>query len=164
MRKNCWNTKPIRLARIPDRLRSRRSCTAWPATRTVPDVGRSSVPAMASSVDLPDPDGPVIATNSPAPMLTVTERSATTGGEPGCSLVTPISSSAVASLTVSPGSLLRPLRVRRSLCHHHPGAGLDAGAADRDPSPGENPGLHPDEPVRPRGGYDLHAVTAAGQR
>src|SRR5260221_552065 len=102
MRKNCWNTKPIRPARIPDTVGSGRPAVATPATRTVPDVGRSSVPAMASSVDLPDPDGPVTATNSPAPMLTETERSATTGGEPGCRLVTSISSRALTVLPRSP--------------------------------------------------------------
>ena len=34
--------------------------------RTWPDVGRSSVPSTFSIVDLPDPDGPTIATSSPA--------------------------------------------------------------------------------------------------
>ena len=30
-----------------------------------PELGRSSVPITCSSVDLPDPDGPTIATSSP---------------------------------------------------------------------------------------------------
>ena len=35
-------------------------------------VGRSSVPIRCSSVDLPDPDGPTIATSSPAPTAKLT--------------------------------------------------------------------------------------------
>ena len=38
---------------------------SWPATQTSPELGRSSVPMMLSRVDLPDPDGPTIATYSP---------------------------------------------------------------------------------------------------
>ena len=45
-------------------------------------------------VDLPDPDGPTMAANSPVLIVTVTDRSAATGGDPGCSLLTPTSSSA----------------------------------------------------------------------
>ena len=55
--------------------------TTRPATRTLPAVGRSSVPAMASSVDLPDPDGPTTAVNSPVPTVRVTDLSAATGGD-----------------------------------------------------------------------------------
>ena len=40
-----------------DRARSDRSPTSWPATRTVPLVGRSRVPMTCSRVDLPDPLG-----------------------------------------------------------------------------------------------------------
>jgi len=54
-----------------------------PATRTVPPVGRSRVPMMWSRVDLPDPEGPTMASSSPARMLSETERSASTGGLPG---------------------------------------------------------------------------------
>ena len=50
---------------------------------------------MASIVDLPDPDGPTIAVNSPVPIATVTDLSAATGGDPGCSLDTPINSRAL---------------------------------------------------------------------
>ena len=56
--------------------------------RTLPEVGCSKVPAMASRVDFPDPDGPTTATNSPSSTAIDTERSATTGGDPGCSFVT----------------------------------------------------------------------------
>ena len=95
-RKNCWNTNPIRSARTPDNALSGSPSTASPATLTLPAVGRSRVPAMASIVDLPDPDGPTIAVNSPVPIVTVTDLSAATGGDPGCSLDTPMSSRALA--------------------------------------------------------------------
>ena len=57
--------------------------TSRPATRTVPAVGRSRVPARCSSVLLPDPDGPSTATSSPAATDRVTPRRAGTGGLPG---------------------------------------------------------------------------------
>ena len=41
-------------------------CTGWPSTITLPAVGRSMPVIMLSIVDLPLPDGPMIATNSPA--------------------------------------------------------------------------------------------------
>ena len=70
---------------------------------TLPVVGRSRVPAIASMVDLPDPDGPTMAVNSPVLIVTVTDRSAATGGDPGCSLLTPASSSAlIPPLTAPP--------------------------------------------------------------
>ena len=59
-----------------------------PSTRTLPSVGRSRVPATASSVDLPEPEGPVTATNSPAATESVTSRRAKTGGVAACCLVT----------------------------------------------------------------------------
>jgi hypothetical protein len=37
-----------------------------PQTSTSPLVGSSRLPAMVSNVDLPDPDGPITATISPA--------------------------------------------------------------------------------------------------
>jgi hypothetical protein len=40
--------------------------TSWPAMRTSPLVASSSVPAIVSSVDLPEPLGPITATISPA--------------------------------------------------------------------------------------------------
>ena len=60
---------------------------------------------MASMVDLPDPDGPTIAVNSPVRIVAVTDLSAATGGDPGCSLDTPMSSKA---LTGPPPPSSRP--------------------------------------------------------
>jgi hypothetical protein len=64
-RKNCWKTKPRWVARTSDSCASESAEVSVPAIRTVPLVGRSSVPRMLSSVDLPAPDSPVMATDSP---------------------------------------------------------------------------------------------------
>ena len=68
-RLNCWNTKPMK------RLRTSAS---WSSSSdgdvvrrragTSPDVGTSRQPRMCISVDLPEPDGPMMATNSPSSM------------------------------------------------------------------------------------------------
>src|SRR5687768_3931412 len=39
---------------------------AWPSTRTFPRSGFSKPVRISSSVDLPQPEGPTIATNSPS--------------------------------------------------------------------------------------------------
>src|SRR4029453_18358469 len=75
-RKNCWNTKPIRPARSADSSRSDSAETSCPSIRTVPALGRSSVPSRFSTVDLPEPDGPTIATRSPYRMDRQTPRGA----------------------------------------------------------------------------------------
>ena len=46
------------------------------------EVGRSSVPMMFSSVDLPEPLGPTMATSSPAAIVSETPAHASTGGSP----------------------------------------------------------------------------------
>jgi len=51
--------------------------------RTAPSVGRSSVPIRCRSVDLPEPDGPTIPTNSPRRTLKLTPWRAITGGSAG---------------------------------------------------------------------------------
>src|SRR5690606_26415584 len=50
-----------------------------PSSRYCPLLGRSSAPRMCSSVDLPEPDGPMMDTNSRCAMRKSTSRSATTG-------------------------------------------------------------------------------------
>ena len=42
------------------------ACTSWPRKRYSPAQSSSSMPRIASSVDLPAPDGPMMVTNSPA--------------------------------------------------------------------------------------------------
>src|SRR5439155_18280957 len=49
--------------------RPARACGAgFPFTRTVPAVGRITSPMIRSSVDLPQPDGPISETNSRSPI------------------------------------------------------------------------------------------------
>ena len=71
-----WKMNPI----FSKRTRSieRRSVTSMPPTDTVPAVGRSIAPMRLSSVVLPEPDGPVTATNSPGAIARSTPSSATT--------------------------------------------------------------------------------------
>ena len=47
-----------------------------PFRRTVPEVGRSTPPIRCSSVDLPDPDEPTMAQNSPSATENDTSSSA----------------------------------------------------------------------------------------
>ena len=47
-----------------------------------PTSARSSSPAMCMNVDLPEPEGPITATNSPLPIVRSTWSSATTGSSP----------------------------------------------------------------------------------
>ena len=68
--------KPTRVARTAARSRSAMRATSNPVMRTTPEVGRSRVPMMWRSVDFPDPEGPTMATNSPASTLKLTARSA----------------------------------------------------------------------------------------
>ena len=78
-RKNCWKTKPMWRARSAARRRSDSSrdvVARRPARR--PRVGRSSVPMMWSRVDLPEPDGPTTASNSPSSTIRPTPRRAST--------------------------------------------------------------------------------------
>ena len=53
-----------------------------PSMATAPASGRSRPPTRCSRVDLPEPDGPMIATNSPAAIDRSTSRSAWTASCP----------------------------------------------------------------------------------
>src|SRR5579883_2895223 len=77
---------PIRVLRYFADALSLSSSTRVPATVTVPAVGRSRPATRLSTVDLPLPEGPRIATASPA--RTVIEMSSTAGGPPSYFLVT----------------------------------------------------------------------------
>jgi hypothetical protein len=48
----------------------------------VPEVGLSKQPTMFMKVDLPEPDGPMMAKKSPLPIVTETPRSAFTTTSP----------------------------------------------------------------------------------
>jgi hypothetical protein len=78
-RKNRWNTKPIWRSRSLLRAASDRLETSWPSKSSVPAVGLSTHPSIWSRVDLPHPDGPRMAACSPAPISSVTSRTAVTG-------------------------------------------------------------------------------------
>src|SRR5437870_2905775 len=56
--------------------------TSCPSRKYCPDVGRSRQPTMCMNVDLPDPDGPVTARNSPSWTSRLTPRSARTSTSP----------------------------------------------------------------------------------
>ena len=81
-RLNCWKTKPIRRFRTWARSSSDMALTSSPASRNVPEVGTSRQPRMCMRVDLPEPDGPMTATYSPASMVKETPRSASTSSDP----------------------------------------------------------------------------------
>src|SRR6185312_4587853 len=51
------------------------ACTGWPRKKNSPDHALSSMPRIASNVDLPAPDGPMIETNSPGWISPVIRRS-----------------------------------------------------------------------------------------
>ncbi|PSK95398.1 hypothetical protein CLV63_11558 [Murinocardiopsis flavida] len=68
----------MRLARSAERAASGREPASKPSTRTEPELGRSRVPSMCSIVDLPDPEGPTMATSSPRAIDIETPSSAVT--------------------------------------------------------------------------------------
>src|SRR5690349_24891879 len=84
-----------------------------PSTSTVPVVGRSRPPISDSSDVLPEPDGPVSATNSPGSSVSETSATATTG--PGWTRDTP---SATTRLPCSAVDLDGIVQVDRSLAGH----------------------------------------------
>src|SRR3954466_7788606 len=59
----CWNTMPT--LRRSASLSSFGSFTSWPSTRIEPDSIGTSALTQRSSVDLPEPDGPMMQTTSP---------------------------------------------------------------------------------------------------
>jgi hypothetical protein len=61
-----WNTKPMRRERNAASSVSDSAQMSVPSSRTLPSVGLVKAPSIAIKVDLPEPDRPTIATNSPA--------------------------------------------------------------------------------------------------
>ncbi len=74
-----WKTRPTWLRRIRASSSSVRPVTSSPATVISPSSAISSPATRFSSVDLPQPEGPIRATNSPAPTVRFTPRNARTG-------------------------------------------------------------------------------------
>ena len=77
-RLNSWNTYPITRRRSLALPLCDSFASSAPHTRTSPLVGSSRLPAIVSSVDLPDPLGPITATISPARTDRLTRDSACT--------------------------------------------------------------------------------------
>ena len=68
VRKNCWNTKPNAELRSSLSSLALRSPVGLPSRATTPWVGPSSSASRCMSVDLPEPDLPTTATDSPLPI------------------------------------------------------------------------------------------------
>ncbi len=68
---NRWKTKPI-VRRNAARSRRKSAVTSRSPTRIVPASARSIAPITWSSVDFPEPDGPVTATTCPGSTESVT--------------------------------------------------------------------------------------------
>ena len=81
-RLNDWKMKPIRSRRSSVSALSLSEVISVSPRYTSPDVGRSRPASMCSSVDLPEPDGPMIAVNWPSPSPTLTSSSAATAASP----------------------------------------------------------------------------------
>ena len=56
-----WNTKPMRSRRSRVRSSSDSALRSWSPMNTSPDVSESSPAMQCMSVDLPEPDGPMMA-------------------------------------------------------------------------------------------------------
>ena len=82
MRLNAWKTKPIRSRRSSVSSRSLSVVRSVSPMKTVPDVSESSPARQCSSVDFPDPDGPMIAVNRPRSNPMVTPSRARTSVSP----------------------------------------------------------------------------------
>ncbi len=82
MRLKDWNTKPRRVRRSRVRSRCFIRPTFSPSTMTVPEVGVSSPAMQCMRVDLPEPEGPMIAVISPRAKSTSTPSRARTAASP----------------------------------------------------------------------------------
>ena len=81
-RLKAWKTKPSRSRRRIVRSRSESDARSVPPTSTCPLVSVSRPARQCISVDLPDPDGPMIAVNWPGGRSSVTSSRAVTAVSP----------------------------------------------------------------------------------
>ena len=81
-RLNAWKTNPTLSRRSAVSCFSLRDVRSTSPMKTEPPVGVSSPATQCSRVDLPEPDGPMIAVNSPRANSIVTPRSASTAASP----------------------------------------------------------------------------------
>src|SRR5882724_1507595 len=66
IRLKLWKMKPIFSLRRRERASSPMPCTSTPSSQNSPPLNSSSKPAIFRKVVLPEPEGPVTATNSPS--------------------------------------------------------------------------------------------------
>jgi hypothetical protein len=81
-RLNAWNTNPMRSRRSRVRSRSDRVPRSTSPTNTRPSVRVSSPARQCMSVDLPEPDGPMMAVKRWAGTSTLTSSRAATAVAP----------------------------------------------------------------------------------
>jgi hypothetical protein len=77
-----WKTKPMRSRRSSVRSFSGSLLSSMSPMNTWPEVSESSPAMQCMSVDLPEPEGPMMAVNRPAGMSTETSSSARTAVSP----------------------------------------------------------------------------------
>ena len=77
-----WKTKPSLSRRSIVSSSSDSRVISTPSIQTEPPVGRSSPARMCMSVDLPEPDGPMIAVKRPRSNPSVTPSRASTAASP----------------------------------------------------------------------------------
>ena len=83
MRLKPWKMKPISLLRISESSSSLRLETSWPSMRYWPEVQTSRQPSIFIRVDFPEPDWPMMVTNSPRSTVRETPSRARTSFSPG---------------------------------------------------------------------------------
>jgi hypothetical protein len=81
-RLNAWNTNPMRSRRSRVRALSLSVVRSTPSISTRPEVSVSRPATQCMSVDLPDPEGPMIAVKRPAGKSTVMPSMARTSVSP----------------------------------------------------------------------------------
>ena len=77
-----WYTSPTSRRRNTASSSSERAYTSAPFSSTWPEVGRSTPPMRCSRVDLPEPEEPTMATNSPSSTLKDTSSKARVTASP----------------------------------------------------------------------------------
>ena len=122
IRWKAWNTNPTASRRSRARARSDIRPRLCPASQTSPAVGRSSPPSRCSSVDFPQPLGPITATVSPGATSRSTPSTARTSAAP-CRIpcaargrAAPVHTGSVHAQLLPPGPVpfagLQPAQVR----------------------------------------------------
>src|SRR2546423_2588927 len=101
------NTEPRWAIMIPRRLGAR---TGRPSINTAPRSGRSNPASTLSRVDFPQPDGPTIATNSPAPTVKDMSSRADTSPSPVPNVFHTPWTETSAPTSVPPADLLQVLQ------------------------------------------------------